>query len=59
MVELKPGGAGRIHFIQTHEDLKEVGWAADILRKLERGQRNLNEWELELARHALIEAEAE
>jgi hypothetical protein len=48
-----------VHFIQTHEDLKEVGRAADILRKLDRGQRELNEWELELARHARVEAEAE
>jgi hypothetical protein len=48
-----------LHFIQTHEDLKEVGRAADILRKLDRGQRELNEWELELARHARVEAEAE
>jgi hypothetical protein len=48
-----------LHFIQTHEDLKEVGRAADLLRKLDRGQRVLDEWELEMARHARIEAEAE
>ena len=48
-----------LHFIETHEDLKEVGRAADILRKLDRGQRELNEWELELARHARVEAESE
>ncbi len=39
-----------LHFIETHDDLKEVGRATDILRKLDRGQRELNEWELELAR---------
>jgi hypothetical protein len=48
-----------LHFIETHDDLKEVGRATDILRKLERGQRELDEWELELARHARVEAEAE
>ncbi|HEX9575302.1 MAG TPA: hypothetical protein VF994_14495 [Myxococcales bacterium] len=48
-----------LHFIETHDDLKEVGRATDILRKLDRGQRELNEWELELARHARVEVEAE
>jgi hypothetical protein len=48
-----------LHFIETHDDLKEVGRATDILRKLERGQRELDEWELELARHARVEAESE
>lgn len=48
-----------LHFIETHDDLKEVGRATDILRKLERGQRELDEWELEVVRHARVEAEAE
>jgi hypothetical protein len=30
-----------------------------LLRKLERGRRDLDPWELELARHARIELEAE
>ena len=48
-----------LHFIETHGDLKEVGRAADVLRKLERGQRELYDWELEIARHARVEVEAE
>ena len=48
-----------IHFIATHDDLKEVGRATDVLRKLERGRRELEPWELELARHARIELEEE
>ena len=48
-----------LHFIQTHDDLKEVGRATDLLRKLERGKRELEPWELELARHARVELEGE
>jgi hypothetical protein len=48
-----------LHFIETHDDLKEVGRATDLLRKLRRGRRELEPWELELARHARVELEAE
>ena len=48
-----------LHFIETHDDLKEVGRATDLLRKLERGKRELEPWKLELARHARVELEAE
>jgi hypothetical protein len=48
-----------LHFIETHDDLKEVGRATDLLRKLERGKRELEPWELELARHARVELEEE
>jgi hypothetical protein len=48
-----------LHFIQTHDDLKEVGRAVDLLRKLARGKRELEPWELEFARHARVELEAE
>ena len=48
-----------LHFIETHDDLKEVSRATDLLRKLERGKRELEPWELELARHARVELEEE
>jgi hypothetical protein len=48
-----------VHLIETHDDLKEVGRATDLLHKLQRGKRELEPWELELARHARVELEAE
>jgi hypothetical protein len=48
-----------LHFIDAHSDLQEVGRATDVFRKLERGQRELQDWELELAERARIELEEE